>query len=124
MRRESLRIEVKFRRPRPELMLPPRRHRRRIASPHRISIEQHPRVPRCRRETQQGLIRSTNQLITIPIVVCARVSDERGRTRDVLFLGTKLRRPNDIDRDIRCGVLLEPRILERNCAVKTLRSGW
>lgn len=114
---------MQFRRPGAKLMLPPRRHRGRISAPHRVSIEQHPRVPRRGRETQQRLVRSTDQLISVPIVPCARVGDERGRAGDVLLLRAELRRPDDVDCDVRRGVLLEPTILERDRAVKTLRSG-
>lgn len=104
------------------MMLPPGRAWNAVASPHGVLVEHHPGVPRGPAAADERLVLRSNQHLPIPVMLGTRIGNERHRACDVLFFSAELRRPHDVDRDIAQRVLLEPFILQRNCAAHALRS--
>lgn len=107
--RKTLRIEVSFRRPCAELMLPPSRGRWTVAAPHRRAVKEHPGVPSRDRETEHGIESPAHDLSPVPIMPRPMIGDQPRGTRHVGLARTQFVRPHDVDDHIRVRVLGEPR---------------
>ena len=107
--RKALRIEVSFRRPSAELMLPPSGCRWTVAAPHRRAVKEHPGIPGRDRETEHRIERPAYDLSPVPVMPRPSISDQLRGTRHVSLARTQFVRPHDVDDHIRVRVLGEPR---------------